>query len=287
MTVIRHSTQKDPKEGEELLIDIEQVFANKNPALLKIIPGFVIRYLKRITHQDGVNRIILQNNHIKGLPFAQAILDDFGVKFNTVGLENIPEDGRYLFASNHPLGGMDGIAFLTATGQRFPHIKFPVNDILMNIKGLNTIFLPVNKHGGHSRDAARVLEDTYQSEAQILFFPAGLVSRKQQGGIIKDLEWKRNFIKKAIQHQRDVVPVHISGHNTPFFYNLAKWRKRLGIKANIEMLYLADEMFKQNGQILTIRYGQPVSWQTLKDENNPAKSAEKIKEMVYALAKID
>ncbi len=287
MTVTSHTTNKDPKEGEELLIDIEQVFANKNPALLKIIPGFVIRYLKRITHQVGVNRIITQNNHIKGLPFAQAILDDFGVKFNTVGLENIPEDGRYLFASNHPLGGMDGIAFLTATGQRFPHIKFPVNDILMNIKGLNTIFLPVNKHGGHSRDAAKVLEETYKSEAQILFFPAGLVSRKQPGGIIKDLEWKRNFIKKAIQHQRDVVPVHISGHNTPFFYNLAKWRKRLGIKGNIEMLYLADEMFKQNGQNLTIRYGQPVSWQTLKDESNATRSAEKIKEMVYALAKID
>lgn len=283
----RHTTKQDPKEGEELLIDIEQVFANKNPALLKIIPGFVIRYLKRITHQDGVNRIIIQNNHIKGLPFAQAILDDFGVKFNAIGLDNIPKEGRYLFASNHPLGGMDGIAFLTATGQRFPLIKFPVNDILMNIKGLNTIFLPVNKHGGHSRDAARVLEETYQSEAQILFFPAGLVSRKQQGGVIKDLEWKRNFIKKAIQHQRDVVPVHISGHNTPFFYNLAKWRKRLGIKANIEMLYLADEMFKQNGHILTIRYGQPVPWQTLKDENNAARSAEKIKEMVYALAKID
>ncbi|GAO31002.1 1-acyl-sn-glycerol-3-phosphate acyltransferase [Geofilum rubicundum] len=281
------TTIRNPKEGEELLIDIEQVFANKNPALLKTIPGFIIRYLKRITHQDGVNRIITQNNHIKGLPFSQAILDDFGVKFNTIGLENIPEDGRYLFASNHPLGGMDGIAFLTATGQRFPNIKFPVNDILMHIKGLNNIFLPVNKHGGHSREAARVLEETYQSDAQILFFPAGLVSRKQQGGIIKDLEWKRNFIKKAIQHQRDVVPVHISGHNTPFFYNLAKWRKRLGIKANIEMLYLADEMFKQKGENLTIRYGQPVPWQSLKNEKDAAKSAEKIKEMVYALAKND
>lgn len=281
------TTIKDPKEGEELLIDIEQVFASKNPALLKIIPGFVIRYLKRITHQDGVNRIISQNSHIKGLPFSQAILDDFGVKFNTIGLENIPKDGRYLFASNHPLGGMDGIAFLTATGQRFPNIKFPVNDILMNIKGLNTIFLPVNKHGGHSRDAARVLEETYQSDAQILFFPAGLVSRKQKGGIIKDLEWKRSFIKKAIQHERDVVPVHISGHNTQFFYNLANWRKRLGIKANIEMLYLANEMFKQKGEILIIRYGQPVSWQSLRDEGNATMSAKKIKEMVYALAKND
>ena len=279
------TTKKEVKINDELLIDVEKVFASKNPSLLKIIPAFIIRYLKRITHQNDVNRIIIQNNHIKGLQFSQAILDDFGVKFKTLGLENIPKNGRYLFASNHPLGGMDGIAFLTATGQRFPNIKFPVNDILLNIKGLNTIFLPINKHGGHSREAAKVLEETYRGDAQILFFPAGLVSRKQKGGIIKDLEWKKNFIKKAIQHHRDIIPVHISGENTQFFYNLAKWRKRLGIKANIEMLYLADEMFKQKGEVLTISYGKPVPWQTLKEENNASKSAEKIKEMVYDLGK--
>jgi len=279
------TTKKEVKINDELLIDEEKVSASKNPSLLKIIPAFIIRYLKRITHQNDVNRIIIQNNHIKGLQFSQAILDDFGVKFKTLGLENIPKNGRYLFASNHPLGGMDGIAFLTATGQRFPNIKFPVNDILLNIKGLNTIFLPINKHGGHSREAAKVLEETYRGDAQILFFPAGLVSRKQKGGIIKDLEWKKNFIKKAIQHHRDIIPVHIFGENTQFFYNLAKWRKRLGIKANIEMLYLADEMFKQKGEVLTISYGKPVPWQTLKEENNASKSAEKIKEMVYDLGK--
>jgi len=268
----------------ELLIDIEKVFSSKNPRSLKIIPSFVIRYLKRITHQEEINAFISQNSHKKGLEFSKAILDEFGVRYNTEGMENIPGSGRFLFASNHPLGGMDGIALITAVGEKFTNLKFPVNDILMNIKGLDNIFIPINKHGGHSKDAARQMEEAYQSDAQMLMFPAGLVSRKRNGKIA-DLEWKKNFIKKAIQHKRDIIPVHITGRNSNFFYNLANWRKRLGIKANIEMLYLADEMYKQKGENLTIRFGQPISWEKLASDVNAHGWAQKIKATVYDLAK--
>jgi 1-acyl-sn-glycerol-3-phosphate acyltransferase len=185
-----------PNEEPALLIDIERVFASKNPKLLKFIPGFIIRYLKRITHQDDINQFIFNNRNKKGLEFSQAILDGYGVTYNTINLEQIPADGRYLFASNHPLGGIDGIALITAVGQRFSTLKFPVNDILMNIKGLDNIFLPLNKHGGHSRQAALDLENAYQSDAHILMFPAGLVSRKQKG-VIKDLEWKKKLLEKS------------------------------------------------------------------------------------------
>lgn len=282
------ATEQIESLGEEqaLRIDIEKVIASKNPKLLKIIPGFIIRYLKRVIHQEEINQFLKENHGKNGLEFSQAILNDFGVKYNTIGLENLPEDGRYLFASNHPLGGMDGIAFLTAVGERFQNLKFPVNDILMNIKGLDTIFLPINKHGGHSKNAALALEEAYRSNAQILMFPAGLVSRKQKHGIM-DLEWKKNFVKKAIQHQRDIVPVHITGRNSNFFYNLANWRKRLGIKANIEMLYLADEFYNQRGENLTIRFGSPISWKTIEADANIHIWAEKIKQSAYDLVKIN
>ena len=280
------SANKDTGENSktELLIDIEKVFSSKNPGLLKIIPSFVIRYLKRITHQDEINAFISKNSHKKGLDFSKAILEEFGVRYNTAGIENIPGSGRFLFASNHPLGGMDGIALITAVGEKFTNLKFPVNDILMNIKGLDNIFIPINKHGGHSKDAARQMEEAYKSDAQMLMFPAGLVSRKRNGKIA-DLEWKKNFIKKAIQHKRDIIPVHITGRNSDFFYNLANWRKRLGIKANIEMLYLADEMYKQKGENLTIRFGQPISWEKLTSNLNAHEWAQKIKATVYDLAK--
>ena len=267
------------------LIDVEKVFASKNPSLFKAIPAFIFRYLKRIIHQEEINEFLARQSHLRGAEFAQSILNDlFGASYEAFGLEKIPEDGRFLFASNHPLGGLDGIALLVAVSRRFPELKFPVNDILLNLKPLNNIFVPINKHGGHSREAARLIEEAYKSESQVLMFPAGLVSRKQKG-VIRDLEWKKNFVRKAIQHQRDIIPVHISGKNTNFFYRLANIRKKLGIKANIEMLYLPDEMFKQKGENLTIRFGEPIPWESIKEEGTAEQWAVKIKEKSYELAK--
>jgi len=273
-------------EEQALRIDVEKVIADKNPKLLRTLPGFIIRYLKHIVHQDDLNGFLERAKGKKGLEFSEFILSDFEINYQAKGLNHIPQNGRYIFASNHPLGGMDGIALLTAIGKKFKDIKFPVNDILMNVKGLNSIFLPINKHGGHSKNAAIKLEEAYASDAQIIMFPAGLVSRKQNGKII-DLEWKKNFVKKAIQHQRDIVPVHVTGRNTNFFYNLANLRKRLGIKINIEMLYLADEMYKQRGKNLNIHFGTPIPWQKLTTNGTHTEWAQKIKETAYQLAKND
>ncbi len=276
-------TQNDTRSKR--LIDIEQVFASKNPTLLKIMPSFIISYLKRILHQEEINDFLEQKGHLKGPEFGKSILEDlFGASYTVEGLDKLPDEGRFIFASNHPLGGLDGIAFLVAVSHKYNNLKFPVNDILMTLKPLDNIFVPINKHGGHSRDAARSIEEAYKSDAQVLMFPAGLVSRKQKG-VIRDLEWKKNFIRKAIQHRRDVVPVHITGRNTDFFYRLANIRKALGIKANIEMLYLPDEMFKQHGEYLTIKFGDPISWKTLKESGNAEFWARKIKDKSYELAK--
>jgi putative hemolysin len=278
--------QEVKKEEQALRVDVEKVIADKNPKLLKTLPGFIIRYLKHIVHQEDLNGFLDRAKGKKGLEFSEFILSDFEINYQTKGFNHIPPKGRYLFASNHPLGGMDGIALLTAVGTKYKDIKFPVNDILMNVKGLNTIFLPINKHGSHSKSAALKLEEAYSSDAQIIVFPAGLVSRKQHGKII-DLEWKKNFVKKAIQHQRDIIPVHITGRNTNFFYNLANIRKQLGIKINIEMLYLADEMYKQRGKNLTLHFGTPIPWQKLTTNGTHSQWAQKIKETVYQLAKND
>jgi putative hemolysin len=115
-------------------------------------------------------------------------------------------------------------------------------------------------------------------------FPAGLVSRKINGKIT-DLEWKRNFVKKAIQHKRDIVPVFISGQNSNFFYNLANLRKKLGIKINIEMVFLPGELFKSKTKHITVKFGKPVKWEELNNGEKPEKWAQKIKELTYNLTK--
>jgi len=265
-----------------LQIDVKQVLTDKNPSLARVIPGFVIRYLKRIVHQDEINDFLKAYGHLRDAEFIKAGLDQFEITYNVSGGENIPTEGKHIFVSNHPLGGLDGLVFINELSRYFTNIKFPVNDILMNLKNLSGIFLPVNKHGAQGREAARMLEEAYASDCQILYYPAGLCSRKKKG-IIRDLQWHKSFITKAIQHKRDIVPAYFSGRNSDFFYNLSNLRNFLGIKANIEMLYLADELFRQKGKKIDLVFGRKISWQTFDNSKTPSEWAEWVKERSYEL----
>lgn len=276
----------DNTEQSSKFIDIDKVFNDKNPKLKKYIPKFLINYLKRITHQDEVNGFMANHQHLYGVEYAEAIISNFKSKYVIKGEENLPKDGRFVFVANHPLGGLDGVIFVAAVGRFFDKLKFPVNDILMNITNLGSIFLPINKHGGHSRNAAKRIDEAYASDNQMLMFPAGLVSRRKKG-VIRDLEWKKNFINKAVSHNRKVIPVHISGRNTNRFYNLANWRKRLGIKLNIEMLYLVDELYLQKNNTITVTFGKPITINSVNKAQTSINWAQKIKDEVYALSKLD
>jgi 1-acyl-sn-glycerol-3-phosphate acyltransferase len=293
-------TQHELTEIPERLIDIESLFASKNPKLLRIIPKFVFSYLKRITHQEEVNGYIYRNRDKTGLPFVDAILKEFGVKAEILDKRShslpaaepadpahhlVPPAGRFIVASNHPLGGLDGMALMHALGKFRSDIVFPVNDLLMNIPGLRPLFIPINKHGRNTENA-KLIDETFASEKMILYFPAGLVSRKQRINgtfVIRDLEWKNTFIKKAKKYQRDIIPVYVEGRNSEWFYNLARWRKKLGIKANIEMLYLVDEMAKQFNKTITIMVGDPISWTAFDKSKTDAQWAAWVQEKVYRL----
>ena len=266
----------------EKFIDIKEIIRKKNPALTKMMPGFVISLMKRLIHEDEVNRIIFDYRHRHGLAFVRSILEDMKVSYSIEGLENIPANGRYIFASNHPLGGFDGLTLMDAIGTVFPDIRFIVNDILLNLKNFEPVFVPVNKHGRQSTEYARKIDETYSSAAQVLYFPAGLCSRKINGKIV-DLKWNKNFIQKAVQYQRDVVPVYFEGRNSNFFYNLANLRKRLGIKANIEMIFLVNEFFKQKGQHLRLHFGTPIPHTTFNKSENYSFWAALVREKVYSL----
>jgi 1-acyl-sn-glycerol-3-phosphate acyltransferase len=271
-----------PNKKEIQKIDVEKIFYSKNPALKKAVSGFVVNYLKRIVHQDDLNGFLEKWGHLRDAELIEAWLRHFEIKFNIIGSENIPKTGRYIFVSNHPLGGLDGLVFIYELSKYFSDIKFPVNDILTNIENLSGIFLPVNKHGSQGKDAARKIEEAYSSGSQILYFPAGLCSRKKRG-VVKDLQWHKSFISKAIQHKRDIVPAYFSGRNSNFFYNLSNIRKFLGIKANIEMLYLADEMFKQKDKEIRLVFGKTIPWETFDKTRSALEWADWVKSKSYEL----
>jgi putative hemolysin len=274
-------------------IDVKSLFAAKNPRLLKIIPGFIFSVIKKIVHQDIINGFIYKHRDKFGLDFVSAMLQEFGVKMevmkspgSTIDGYNLPEIippyGQFIIASNHPLGALDGLALLHIAGQSRPDVVFPVNDLLMFVPGLKPLFIPINKHGKNTENI-KIIHQTFASDKTVLYFPAGLVSRKQKGGNILDLAWKKTFVTQARRYQRDIIPVYISGRNTNFFYNLANLRKKLRIKANIEMMLLPDEMLRQKDKTIRLIFGDPIPWTTLDRSHIDAEWAQIIKEKVYQL----
>jgi 1-acyl-sn-glycerol-3-phosphate acyltransferase len=267
-----------------LQLDVDQILADKNPKIRRMLPGFVISYLKRIVHQDMINDILRNFSHLRGAAFNDAALGYMGIRYRAHGVENLPSGGRNIFVSNHPLGGLDGMVFMSELSKHFPEIKFPVNDILLYIGNYSDIFLPVNKVGTFGREAARLMEEAYASDYQLLNFPAGICSRKVKG-VITDLKWQKSFIVKAVQHQRDIVPCYFAGRNSAFFYNLANIRGFLRVKLNLEMLYLVDEMYRQKGKDIDVYFGEVIPWQTFDKSRTPQEWADIVREKTYSLQK--
>lgn len=248
------------------------------------VPKFIVNYLRRIVHEDEFNTFFRENPDLRNLDFIEGAFKYLGIQLEVIGEENLPpKDGQYIFASNHPLGGLDGIATGYIIGKHYDgKVRFFSNDLMMFLTPMKEMFIPVNKFGNQAKGHAEMMQRLYESDNHLVTYPAGMCSRKVKGKIC-DLEWKKNFITKAVEYKRNVVPVYFEGRNSNFFYNLANLRKLLGIKFNIEMMYLPDEMFKQKNKKFTIKIGKPIPWQTFDKSKSQAKWAEWVKEVVYSL----
>lgn len=266
-------------------VNVSEILRKRAPK--SRIPGFVVRFLERIVHQNEINDFLKVYGHLKGVPFLEASTQFLGITIETHGLDSLPE-GRYTFAGNHPLGGIDGISTGLAVHKRYPEqsIKFLSNDLLSNLDNLSPLFVPVNKIGNQSqhRSLPMRLTEAYQSDVQMVIFPAGVCSRRIKGEIT-ELQWQKSFITKSMETQRDVVPVYFDGRNSSFFYNLATIRKMLGIKINIEMLFLVNEMFKQKGNTFTIYFGKPISHTTFDNSRTAQEWADWVRTQALALGK--
>lgn len=267
-------------------IDIDRILDEKAGAKARRIPGLARAYLRRIVHQDEINGFLRQAGTKQGVEWIDDALRFLDITLDVRGAENLPDDTggrRFTFVSNHPLGGIDGIALGSLLGHRYEsRIKYLVNDLLMNLPGLAPLCVPINKTGKQSRHFPAMVEAAFASPDHIIMFPAGLCSRRQ-GGTVRDLPWQKAFVTKSIATGRDIVPIHFEGENSRFFYRLANLSKRLGIKFNIAMLYLADEMFKNRGKRFRVTIGRPVPAGSLDRSRTPRQWAEHIQSVVYSL----
>lgn len=268
----------------QFLIDIDKVVKEKAPSYYPYIPKFLISYLKKIIHQDEINVFLSESRDKVGVDFIAATMDFLDAKLEVEGMENLPKDRLCTFVSNHPLGGLDGLALGLILGREYGGVKYLVNDLLMNIHNLAPLFIPINKTGNQSRDFPKIVQKGFESDEQLIMFPSGLCSRKIKGQIV-DLEWKKTFIVKSVESKRDVVPIYFEGRNSNFFYNLANICKFLRLKFNVAMLYLADEMFKNRGKTFKVVIGKPIPWQTFNESKKPVEWAGYVKDVVYKLGR--
>jgi len=272
----------------EKTIDIDKILKSKMGTKSRYVPRPLVTWLKHITHQDQVNEFLWNNKDLVGTDWLVACVKYLDMSLEIRGQENLPDknDGKlYTFVSNHPLGGIDGVAIGSIIGRHYDNkFKYLVNDLLMNLPGLAPLCIGINKTGSQSRNFPAMVETGFSSDDHMVMFPAGLCSRKIDGKI-QDIPWKKTFITKSVEHRRDIVPIHFSGHNSMFFYRLANICKMLGIKFNIAMLFLVDEMYKNRHQSFQITIGKPISWQTFDKSKTPTQWAQEVRARVYQLPK--
>lgn len=266
-------------------LDLQKIISDKLGKKSRFVPRFLVRRLEHTICQDQLNELLRNNFPSRGADFCRGCFRDLGISVSVDNAEVLPppDRRRVIIVSNHPLGGLDGMALIDYFQCRYGgNIYFLVNDILMAIEPLGNVFLPVNKHGGQSREAIRRIDEVLEGDDPVLIFPAGLCSRRNGKGRICDLEWKKMFVVKAIQYHRDIIPVFFEGRNSDFFYNFAHWRKRSGLRLNIEMIYLPREVFRSRGKHFTIRCLQPIAWQDLGRAADAHTTALRIKNLVYS-----
>ena len=263
-------------------IDISKILREKSPRLSAFIPNFIVRKIKQLVHEKEINQILKNLENKKGMDFVKGGLSELNVKSSSIGFEKIPRDEGIIIVANHPLGGLDGVALINELGKFRNDIKFLVNDILTQIKSFDDFFIPISKHGANSRENLNSIDQLYQSNKCIVIFPAGLVSRENKKQV-QDLEWKKSFITKAKKNNKSIYPVFVSGKNSNKFYKTAYWRKKLGIKLNMEMFLLVDEMFKQKGNTIKFTMGNPIKAKELTAEKTNHEWAQKIRSHVYKI----
>ena len=265
-------------------IDIDAILSSKMGEKAKRVPRFLVNWLKKIVHQDEVNGFLWDARDLQGTPWLKAGVAFLDNKIVVRVMENLPDDSdgrRYTFVSNHPLGGIDGIAIGSIIGEKYKdNFRYLVNDLLMNLPGLAPLCIPINKTGKQSRDFPAMVEAGFASDHHMVMFPAGLCSRKINGEI-HDLPWTKTFITKSVQTHRDVVPIYFSGQNSEKFYRIANICKALRLKFNFAMLFLADEMFKNRGNTFEVRIGKPIPWQTFDKSRKPKEWAQYVQDIVY------
>ena len=265
-------------------IDIKKIIrSQKNPKIAHM-PGFVIWLIKWWVKEKELNKLLRKTAHLKDFKFVEALNQEMDLRFDIKGLENIPNRNNLIFVGNHALGGVDFFALVHALKQKgFTKINHPANEVLMSIRPLSGILVPINVFGKITEKDRNLLEKRLSDNTvPVTMFPSGEVMRKYNGKPDDSL-WRSGFVRYARKYQKDVIPFYIPTENSKIFYRIASWRRKLGIKANIELFWLPRELLRKRGKTIQIIFGKPIPWQTFDDSKSRHEWAAEVKKAAYRL----
>lgn len=270
----------------KLYIDISKIIRESDSEVLKKLPRFVVSLIKKIVRQDDLNDLLNRNAENIGVDFLVAMQEEFNIKIEIEGKENLPTNGRCFFAANHPFGVADGLVLTHTVSQKYGTIKAIANDAFMFIPQMYPLVAAVNVFGRSSREYIQALEETYNSDTPITHFPAGKVSRKYYGKI-QDLPWQKSFIAKAVSSKRDIVPFYFYGRNSHLFYAIFILRQWFGLKLNIELALLPYEMYRKRNKTIKLKIGKPIPFQTFDKRYSSLEWAQKVRAHVYNMGNMN
>lgn len=266
----------------ELAIDLDAIVSSRPGG--KKIPRFLVNWIKKLVHQDFINEFLTRG--YEGAEFCRECMKYLDVDVKVEGLDNlskVPEGCHYTLASNHPLGGIDGVALLSViTEHSGGRVRLLANDFLMSLKGLAPLCVPVNKLGGQTRSLPAQISEIFHSPNEIMMFPAGMCSRRIDGRV-QDPAWKKTFVTYSKRSGRYIIPVHFHGENSKRFYRVASLCKKLGVKFNFAMLLLPDEMYRAQHKSFRMVIGEPIAPEHFDSSKSDLEWAQWLRSKSYSL----
>ena len=266
------------------MINVEQLVTDAFSAkgvLRKYFSRPVIGLLRAILHEKEFVAFAEKHPGISGFDFVDKSLEylDFSYYIDAKELARIPTAGRVVLISNHPVGSLDGLAFLQLVHGIRPDVKILANQILGKLGPLAPMLLMVDNMGGSTaRLQFKAIKKHLSQEGAVIVFPSGVVSRWSRKGI-KDGAWHSGFLKFSQATRAPILPVYIEGRNSIFFYLLSL------VARKISTLWLVPEMFKHRGKSLEFRIGNIIPCKSYENMAlDQSQLLERFKAAVYALA---
>ncbi|MCF8243025.1 MAG: lysophospholipid acyltransferase family protein [Melioribacteraceae bacterium] len=263
---------------DKLISDRYPDFNNKP----KILRNFSKWLLAKTLHIKEINSFIERNFDKQGLAFIDEIFEDINFSFTIPNkdIKRIPAEGRLICVSNHPIGSLDGLALLRAISEVRHDVKIVANDILTEIKNLESYFLPFNLENNFAqRKNILSISSALENEEAVIIFPAAEVSRLKFLKVM-DSRWNKGSIYFSKKHKVPILPIHIKARNSVLFYFSSI------INKNLSRFLLPHELYNKKNMVVSIRIGDPIPYKAFEESFiNDKEKIKLLKKHVYLLRK--